>query len=106
MSKPVLWILFLIACAIGLLSQSKDLKPKLTDQQKLELRTSQVKMFQAKSILESTPQFKVFAAAQDQMNELGLKVQREIGCLPPKWVFTQELECVAVQEEPAKPEKK
>ncbi len=106
MSKPVLWILFLIACAIGLLSQSKDLKPKLTDQQKLELRSAQVQLYQAKEVLESTPQFRAFMQTQSNMNEVSLRIQREIGCVPPKWQFTQELECVAVPAQNPPPEKK
>lgn len=80
------------------------LKPALTADQKLEIRTAQVEAFQAKTMLESTPQYKAFVSAQDEMNQVALKVQRDSGCVPPDWQFTQNLECVAVPK-PA-PEKK
>ena len=105
MKKPVLWFLFLMACAIGLLSQSKDVKPKLTDQQKLEIRSAQVQLYQAKEVLESTPQFKAFQQAQGRLNETALRIQRESKVDPAKFTLGQDLEYVAVPE-PAKPEKK
>jgi len=105
MKKPVLWFLFLMACAIGLLSQAKDIQPKANDQQKLELRTKQVTLYKSKEVLEQTDQFRAFQYNQNDLNQSALRIQREIGCVPPKWQFTQDLECITVPE-PAKPEKK
>ncbi len=104
-TKPVFWLLFLIACAIGLLSQAKDLKPKLTDQQKLEIRSAQVQFYQAKEVLEQTPQFKAFQNAQNQLNETALRIQREAKVDPAKFTLGQDLEYITVPD-PAKPEKK
>jgi len=106
MKKPVLWLLFLMACAIGLLSQSKDVKPKLTDQQKLEIRSAQVQLYQAKEVLEATPQFKAFRNAQNHLDETALRIQRESKVDPAKFTLGQDLEYVAVPEPAKPPEKK
>jgi hypothetical protein len=98
--KILLAHLFLLATAALLFAQAK---PVVTEKQKLEIRTAQVAVYQAKEVLESTPQFRAFAQTQNQMNELSLRVEREIGCIPPKWQFTQELECVAIPAPEKKP---
>ena len=77
-------------------------KPVITEKQKLEIRTAQVAVYQAKEVLEQTPQFHSFMATQNQMNEISLRVQREAGCVPPKWQFTQGLECLEVPKQPEK----
>jgi hypothetical protein len=100
----VLWLPFLMASALWLSSQSKDVKPTLTDQQKLEIRSAQVQLYQAKEVLESTPQFKAFQNAQNHLNETALRIQRESKVDPKQWTLGQDLEYVAVPQ-PA-PEKK
>ena len=73
-------------------------EPVLTAEQKLEIRNAQVVMFQAKRALESTPQYKAFVEAQDKMNQVALRIERESGADPKKWQFTQDLEYVPVPE--------
>lgn len=101
----VLYILFCFMVLAQDVKKKEDSpkKPALTADQKLEIRNAQVEAFQAKTMLESTPQYKAFVSAQDQMNQVALKVQRDSGCVPPDWQFTQNLECVAVPKpEPEK----
>ncbi len=88
-------------------AKSATFKPVLTAEQKLEIRTAQVQMFQAKSVLESTPQYQAFVQAQNKMNEIALRIQRASGADPQKWQFTQDLDYVAIpQPEPVKPTEK
>jgi len=76
--------------------------PKLTDAQKLEITRAQVAVYQAKEVLESTPQFKAFQNAQNNLNETALRIQRESKVDPTKFSLGQDLEFVAVPQ----PEKK
>lgn len=100
----LVFVLYILFCTMVMAQEVKKKAdpPHLTDAQKLVIRSAQVEMFQAKTMLESTPQYKAFVAAQDKMNNAALQVERESGCVPPDWQFTQELECRAVP----KPEKK
>lgn len=105
----LVFVLYVLFCAVVMAEDVKKKEnspknPALTADQKLEIRTAQVEAFQAKTMLESTPQYKAFVSAQDQMNQIALKVQRDSGCIPPDWQFTQNLECVAVPK--PVPEKK
>jgi hypothetical protein len=96
-------ILFIIACVIGLLAQDpKPTKtpeaPKLSDSQKLEIQNARVKLFQAKEVLEQTPQFKAFQAAQSNLNETALRIQRDSKVDPAKWTLQDNLEYAAIPE--------
>ena len=96
------FVFYVLAFAFTWSQEKKDSVPKLTDAQKLEIRTAQVEMFQAKSVLETTPQFKAFLAAQENMNQVALKVQREAKVDPSKFQLGQDLNFTAVPQ----PEKK
>ncbi len=95
----VIYIVFSVWYAFG--QEKKDSAPKLTDVQKLEIREAQVSLYQAKEVLESTPQFKAFQEAQNHLNETALRIQRESKVDPKQWTLGQDLEYVAV-----KPDKK
>ena len=73
-------------------------KPKLTDAQKLEVTRAQVAVYQAKEVLESTPQFKAFQNAQNNLNETALRIQRESKVDPAKFTLGQDLEFTAVPQ--------
>jgi len=77
-------------------------KPKLTSEQKLEITRAQVAVYQAKEVLEQTPQFKAFQNAQNNLNETALRVQRESKVDPTKYTLGQDLEFTPVPQ----PEKK
>ncbi len=94
------FVLFLLSFAFTWSQEKKDSKPPvLTDAQKLEIREAQVEMFQAKSVLETTPQFKAFLAAQEKMNQVALKVQREAHVDPAKFQLGQDLNFTAVPQQ-------
>ena len=95
------FVIFLVSFAV-LWSQEKKDVPVLTDAQKLEIRNAQVEMFQAKSVLETTPQFKAFLAAQEKMNEIALRVQREAKVDPTKFQLGQDLNFIAAPQPPEK----
>src|SRR5882724_10442207 len=75
----VVTLVVFLLCLTALYSRGQDkvTAPKLTAEQKLEIRSAQVALFQTKEVLESTPQFKAFQEAQGHLNETALKVQRE-----------------------------
>ena len=104
MKKSVVWCLFIIACAIGLLSQS--VTPKLTEAQKLEIRTAQVEFFQAKTNLEATPVFKQFESAQAKLNQTVQKVLAESKVDQKEFQLGNDLEFTAVPKPPKPAEKK
>ena len=104
MKKPLGFALFIIACAIGLLSESKV--PKLTDAQKLEIRTEQVAFLQAKDAMESTPQFKQFQDAQSKLNQSVQRIMAEAKVNQSEYTLGPDLEFTAVPKPPAPPEKK
>lgn len=88
--KPATTVLFLIAAAIGLLSQAS--LPKLTDAQKLEIRNAQVDFFQAKTAMEATREFQQFQGAQNKLNEIVLRVQKDAKVDQSKYRLEQSLE--------------
>jgi len=96
--------LFLVAAVIGLLAQEKT--PKLTDSQKLEIRTAQVEFFQAKTTLESTQQYQAFQQAQVKLNEVVRRVQKDAGVDPAKFTLQPSLEFEAVPQKPEPPKEK
>ena len=89
-----------VLCLAALLSRAQDKPsvPKLTDAQKLEIRNAQVEMFQAKTVLESTPQFQAFQRAQSHLNDTSLRIQRESKVDATKWTLGQDLEYTAVPQ--------
>jgi len=99
----VLYILFCMFVMAQDVKKKTDAKPTLTAEQKLEIRTAQVEMFQAKTVLESTPQYQAFVQAQNNMNQVALRIQRASCADPAKWQFTQDLEYVAVPQPENKP---
>lgn len=98
----LIFVLYILFGFYVMAQEKKSPKPHLTDAQKLAIRSAQVEMFQAKTVLESTAQFKAFVMAQDKMNGIALQAQRESGCVPPDWQFTQELECAALPHQEKK----
>ncbi len=86
-------LLFSTALAQDPVASSKTFgTPKLTADQKLEITRAQVAVYQAKEVLESTPQFKAFQNAQNNLNETALRVQRESKVDPTKYTLGQDLE--------------
>lgn len=101
MKKPVGFLLFLISCAIGLLSQQP---PHLTDQQKLKIRSAQVDFFQAKTNLEQTPQYQQFQMAQAKVNQVVQEVLKESGVSQKDFRLGEDLEFLAIAPPSPKPE--
>ncbi len=96
----LVFVLFVLFCVRVMAEdvKKKDGNPVISAEVKLAISRAQVRMFQAKTVLESTPQYRAFVTAQDEMNQLALTAQRDSGCVPPKWQFTQDLDCVAVPQ--------
>jgi hypothetical protein len=92
------FVIYMLSCLFVFAQEKKSAVPVLTDAQKLEIRTAQVEMFQAKSVLESTPQYKAFLNAQEKMNEIALRVQREAKVDPSKFQLGQDLNFTAVPQ--------
>jgi hypothetical protein len=73
----LVFVLYLLSCFWVGAQEKKEppKKPILTDAQKLEIRNAQVDWMNAKSILEGTPQYKMFAEKQEKLNEVVARAQ-------------------------------
>ena len=73
--------------------------PRLTEAQKLELRTAQVKTMQAMQDLQNTPAWKTYQETNKVLTDLLLKFYKEDGITPDKYTLDDQLNFVPVKEE-------
>src|SRR5215469_7080854 len=62
--------------------QAGPVAPKLTEAQKLELRTAQVEQMQAMQDLQQTPGWKAYQDANKRLTDALLKIYKETGLDP------------------------
>lgn len=100
MKKPVGFLLFLISCAIGLLSQQP---PHLTDQQKLKIRNAQIDFFSAKTNMEQTREWQQFQMARAKVDEVVQEMVKESGVDQKQFRLQENLEFTSIAPPPAPP---
>jgi len=79
--------------------QTAKVGPRLTDLQKLEIRSYQVETMQRMQDLQVTPQWKAYQDSNKRLTDVLLKAYKDEGITPDKYTLDDQLNFVPVKEE-------